>query len=77
VTTVRNQLVQAQVQVRVIGPGAQDSLGPLGSRGARAGRHHPGPCDEVLAARLADAMRRVQWLGAAVEHLIRRLARRP
>jgi hypothetical protein len=55
----------------MIGPGAQRALG------VRAGRYHPGPCDEVLAARLADAMRRVQWLGASLEHLIRRLARRP
>jgi hypothetical protein len=73
VTTVRNQPVQAQL----IGPGAQGSLGPVGSLGAGAGRHHPGPCDEVLAARLADAMRRVQWLGASLEHLIRRLVRCP
>jgi hypothetical protein len=78
VTTVRNQPVQAQV----IGPGARGPLGAVDSLGARPGRHHPwrhhpGPCDEVLAARLADGMRRVQWLGDALEHLLRRLARRP
>jgi hypothetical protein len=34
------------------------------------------PYDEVLAARLAEGLLRVQWLGAAVERLIRRLAGR-
>ena len=50
-------------------------IGP-GAAGAPRGRHS-GPCDEVLAARLADGMRRVQWLGASLEHLIRRLAGAP
>ena len=63
--TVRDQPAQAQGQL--IGPGAA---------GAPRGRHS-GPCDEVLAARLADGMRRVQWLGASLEHLIRRLAGAP
>jgi hypothetical protein len=34
-------------------------------------------CDEVLAARLADGLRRLAWLGGPVERLLRRLAGRP
>ena len=34
-------------------------------------------CDEVLAARLADGLLRLEWLGGTVERLLRRLARRP
>jgi hypothetical protein len=34
-------------------------------------------CDEVLAARLAEGLLRVQWLGATIERLFRRLAGRP
>lgn len=34
-------------------------------------------CDEVLASRLADGLLRLAWLGATVERLLRRLARRP
>jgi hypothetical protein len=61
--TVRDQPAQAQVMRR-------------GVQGAWGGRHS-GPYDELLAARLADGMRRVLWLGDALEHLLRRLARRP
>ncbi len=70
--TVRDQPAQAhgQAQARFIGPGAPGAAGAPGGR-------HSGPCDEVLAARLADGMRRVQWLGASLEHLIRRLAGAP
>ncbi|HEX2326439.1 MAG TPA: hypothetical protein VHQ00_13655 [Chloroflexota bacterium] len=66
--TVRDQPAQGQGQGQ-----AQAQLnGPVAPRG-----RHSGPCDEVLAARLADGMRRVQWLGASLEHLIRRLAGAP
>jgi hypothetical protein len=34
-------------------------------------------CDEVLAARLADGLLRLEWLGATVERLLHRLAGRP
>jgi hypothetical protein len=32
-------------------------------------------CDEVLVARLAGGLLRLQWLGATVEGLVRRMAR--
>jgi hypothetical protein len=34
-------------------------------------------CDEVLAARLAGGLLRLEWLGAAIERLLRRVIRRP
>ena len=34
-------------------------------------------CDEVLAARLAAGLLRLEWLGATVERLLRRLVGRP
>jgi len=34
------------------------------------------PCDEVLVARLAGGLQRLQWLGASLERLVRRLAGR-
>jgi hypothetical protein len=34
-------------------------------------------CDEVLAARLAAGLLRLEWLGGTAERLLRRLARRP
>jgi hypothetical protein len=37
----------------------------------------PPRCDEVLAARLADGLLRLEWLGATLERLLRRLVRRP
>jgi hypothetical protein len=39
--------------------------------------HPVAHCDEVLAARLADGLLRLERLGAAVERLLLRLARRP
>jgi hypothetical protein len=34
-------------------------------------------CDEVLAARLAGGLLRLEWLGAAIERFLRPGARRP
>ena len=34
-------------------------------------------CDEVLAARLADGLQRLEWLGATLERLLGRLLGRP
>ena len=34
-------------------------------------------CDEVLAARLADGLQRLEWVGATLERLLGRLLRRP
>ena len=70
--TVRDQPAQAHGQAR---HGAS-APAPRALRAPPGGRHS-GPCDEVLAARLADGMRRVLWLGASLEHLIRRLAGAP
>jgi hypothetical protein len=35
------------------------------------------PYDELLAARLAGGLQRLEWLGASVEQLLRRLVSRP
>jgi hypothetical protein len=35
------------------------------------------PYDELLAARLAGGLQRLEWLGASVERLLRRLVSRP
>ena len=50
-------------------PRAYPAAPPYGGPQAR--------CDEVLAARLADFLLRLEWLGATVERLLRRLVGRP
>jgi hypothetical protein len=35
------------------------------------------PYDELLAARLAGGLQRLEWLGASLERLLRRLVARP